>query len=61
MKETLRYCFLCRKRIKLQGTFLLAEGPTSDIVRSVCCHCYLRRSLEIREALRREREEGFIR
>lgn len=57
----LRHCFLCGKGITLQGTFLLAEGPTSDIVRSVCRPCYLRRSLEIREAVKREREEGFIR
>lgn len=61
MKERLRHCFLCGRIIKLQETYLLAEGPTSDIVRSVCRPCYLRRSLQIREAVRREREEGFIR
>ncbi len=60
MKEILRHCFLCGRAITLQDTFLLAEGPTSDIVRSVCRPCYLRRSLEIREAVRRESEEGFI-
>jgi hypothetical protein len=47
--------------MKLQDTYLLAEGPTSDIVRSVCRPCYLRKSFEIREAVKREREEGFIR
>ena len=61
MKETLRHCFHCGRILTLQGTYLLAEGPTSDIVRGVCRSCYLRKSLEIREAVKREREEGFIR
>jgi hypothetical protein len=56
-----RHCFWCGAAITLRDTYLLAEGPTSDIVRSVCRHCYLRKSVEIREAVRREREEGFIR
>ena len=60
MKEMPRYCFLCGRAITLQETFLLAEGPTSDIVRSVCRPCYFRKSFEIREAVRRESEEGFI-
>ena len=60
MKEMLRNCFLCDRTLKPGEIYLLAEGPTSDIVRSVCRPCYLRRSLEIREAVRREREEGFI-
>ncbi len=61
MKEMLRHCFLCGRAITLQETYLLAEGPTSDIVRSVCRPCYLRKSCEIREVVRRESEEGFIR
>lgn len=61
MKEGLRHCFFCGRAITPQETFLLAEGPTSDIVRSVCRSCYLRKSFEIHEAVRREREEGFIR
>ncbi|CBE67961.1 protein of unknown function [Candidatus Methylomirabilis oxygeniifera] len=57
----LRQCFVCGGAITLQETYLLAEGPTADIVRTVCRPCYCRKSLEIREAVRRERDEGFIR
>lgn len=59
MKEMPRRCFVCQKVINLPEIYLLAEGPTSDIVRSVCRACYLRKSREIREAVQREREEGF--
>jgi hypothetical protein len=55
-----RHCFVCGGAITLQETYLLAEGPTSEIVRSVCRPCYLRKSSEIREAVRREQEQGFI-
>jgi hypothetical protein len=56
-----RRCSVCGEAITLLDTYLLAEGPTSDIVRSVCRPCYLRKRLEIYEAVKREREEGFIR
>ena len=60
MKETVRRCSICRRAIKLPETYLLAEGPTSDIVRDVCRACYIRRSREIRQAVERESAEGFI-
>ena len=60
MKETLRRCSICGKGMKLFETYLLAEGPTSDVVRNVCRACYLRKSQEIRQAVRRESEEGFL-
>lgn len=60
MKEILRRCVICAKPIKLLATYLLAEGPSSDIVRNVCRTCYIRKSLEIRQAVKRESEEGFI-
>lgn len=61
MKKMLRHCFFCGSALTLRETYLLAEGPTADVVRSVCRPCYLQKSLEIREAVSREREEGFIR
>ena len=60
MKETFRRCSICGKGIKHFESYLLAEGPTSDIVRNVCRPCYLRRSREIRQTVKRESEEGFI-
>jgi len=60
MKEILHRCDLCGKPIKLFETYLLAEGPSSDTVRNVCRACYIRKSREIRQAVRREGEEGFI-
>ena len=60
MKETFRRCSICGKGMKLLETYLLAEGPTSDTVRNVCRACYIRKSREIRQAVRRESEEGFI-
>lgn len=60
MKETVNRCSICGKTIKLFETYLLAEGPKSDVVRNVCRACYIRKSLEIRQAVRREGEEGFI-
>ncbi len=60
MKETVNRCSICGKKIKLFETYLLAEGPKSDVVRNVCRACYVRKSLEIRQAVRREGEEGFI-
>ena len=60
MKEILRRCVICGKTIKLLETYLLAEGPKSDIVRNVCRACYLRKSREIRQTVRQESEEGFI-
>ncbi|PWB46144.1 MAG: hypothetical protein C3F12_08805 [Candidatus Methylomirabilota bacterium] len=54
-------CFFCGRTMTVRDTYLLAEKPTSDIVRSVCRHCYLRKSLEIRQAVAQERDEGFIR
>jgi hypothetical protein len=60
MKETFNRCSICGKKIKLFETYLLAEGPKSDVVRNVCRDCYVRKSLEIRQAVRREGEEGFI-
>ena len=60
MKETLRRCSICGKGMRLFETYLLAEGPTSDVVNNVCRACYLRKSREIRQAVRRESEEGFL-
>ena len=60
MKEILRRCVICGKVITLLETYLLAEGPTSDIVRNVCRACYLRKSREIRQTVKQESEEGFI-
>ena len=60
MREILHRCGICGKAIKLFETYLLAEGPSSDTVRNVCRVCYIRKSREIREAVRREGEEGFI-
>ena len=60
MKETFRRCSICGKGMKPFETYLLAEGPTSDVVRNVCRACYLRKSREIRQAVRRESEEGFL-
>ncbi len=60
MKEILRRCVICGKPIDLSATYLLAEGPSSDIVRNVCRTCYNRKSREIRETVKRESEEGFI-
>ena len=60
MKERRYHCSACDQVMKPRETYLLADGPTSDIVRSVCRACYLRKCSEIREAVRRERDEGFI-
>ncbi|MBI2902776.1 MAG: hypothetical protein HYY12_04210 [Candidatus Methylomirabilis oxyfera] len=60
MKDILRRCVICGKAIKLLETYLLADGPTSDIVRNVCRVCYLRKSREIRRTVKQEGEEGFI-
>jgi len=60
MKEILRRCVICGKAIKLLETYLLAEGPKSDIVRNVCRACYLCKSREIRQIVKQESEEGFI-
>lgn len=60
MNKILRQCVLCGKSLKLFETYLLADGPTSDIVRNVCRLCYLRKSREIRQLVMRESEEGFI-
>jgi hypothetical protein len=60
MKEILRRCVICGKVTKLLETYLLAEGPKSDIVRNVCRACYLLKSREIRQTVRQESEEGFI-
>lgn len=60
MSKILRQCVLCGKALKVFETYLLAEGPTSDFVRNVCRLCYLRKSREIRQAVMRESEEGFI-
>jgi hypothetical protein len=51
---------ICGKVTKLLETYLLAEGPKSDIVRNVCRACYLLKSREIRQTVRQESEEGFI-
>jgi len=59
MKEILRRCVICGKAIKLLETYLLAEGPKSDIVRYVCRACYLRKGREIRQAVKQQGEEGF--
>ena len=59
IKETLRRCVICGKAMKLSETYLLAEGPSSDTVRSVCRACYIHTSREIRQAVREESEEGF--
>jgi hypothetical protein len=60
MKETLNRCVICGKMITLAATYLLAEGPRSDVVRNVCRGCYIRRSREIRQAVTKEGEEGFL-
>jgi len=60
MKEILRRCVHCGKTVTLSETYLLADGPTSDVVRNVCRACFLRKSREIRQAVQRESEEGFI-
>ena len=60
MKEIRRRCVICGKPITLLATYLLAEGPSSDIVRNVCRVCYICKSREIRQAVKRESEEGFI-
>ena len=60
MNKILRRCVLCGKALKVFETYLLAVGPTSDIVRNVCRLCYLRKSREIRQVVMRESEEGFI-
>ncbi len=60
MKGTLHRCFMCGKKIALSETYLLAEGPKSDVVRNVCRACYVTKSLEIRQAVKREGQEGFI-
>ncbi len=60
MKEMLRRCAICGKPITLLATYLLADGPSSDIVRNVCRTCYIRKSREIRQAVKQESEEGFI-
>ena len=60
MKETARRCALCQKAITLSETYLLAEGPTSEVVRDTCRACYIRRSREIRQAVKQESAEGFI-
>ncbi len=60
MKEILNHCVVCGKVMNLSATYLLAEGPRSDVVRNVCRACYVRRSQEIRQAVRQEGEEGFI-
>ena len=60
MKETVRHCAICQSAITLPETYLLAEGPTSEIVRDTCRACYIRRSREIREAVKKESAEGFI-
>jgi hypothetical protein len=57
-EETIRRCAFCGKKIRLPETYLLADGPTSDTVMTACRVCYIRKSLEIREAVRREIEEG---
>ncbi len=56
----LNRCVICGKGITLSATYLLAEGPRSEVVRSVCRVCYIRKSREIRQAVRREGEEGFV-
>jgi len=60
MKEILRRCVICGKAIKLLETYLLAEGPKSDIVRYACRACYLRKGREIRQIVKQQGEEGFI-
>ncbi len=60
IKETLRRCVICGKAMKLSETYLLAEGPSSDTVRSVCRACYIHTSRGIRQAVREESEKGFI-
>jgi hypothetical protein len=60
MEEIFHRCVICGKVIRLLETYLLAEGPTSDVVRDVCRACYLRKSREIRRAVKRESGEGFI-
>ena len=60
MQEILNRCVICGKGITLVATYLLADGPRSDVVRNVCRACYVRRSQEIRQAVRQEGEEGFI-
>ncbi len=60
MKEILNRCVVCGKVMNLFATYLLAEGPKSDVVRNVCRACYVRRSQEIRQAVSQEGEEGFI-
>jgi hypothetical protein len=60
MREILRRCVICGKVTKPLETYLLAEGPKSDIVRNVCRACYLRKSREIRQTVRQESKEGFI-
>ncbi len=60
MKGVLNRCVICGKGITLVATYLLAEGPRSDVVRTVCRACYVRKSREIREVVRKEGQEGFI-
>lgn len=60
MKEILNRCSTCGKVIPLAVTYLLAEGSSPDIVRTVCRGCYIRKSRELRRVATREREEGFV-
>jgi len=60
MKKAVRRCAICQKATTLSETYLLAEGPTSEIVRDTCRACYIRRSREIRQAVKQESAEGFV-
>lgn len=59
MTQAVRRCAICQRAITLAETYLLADGPTSDVVRDTCRACYIRGSRQIRQAVKQEGEEGF--